>query len=113
MISCLTWRNNQKEEPKKMLSFELSAIDIILTLAVFVLLILYMKKVQEKSPENSSFLRLNAQIKEQGTPFLKLQSDYKECPLGLGNIKGLDEKDSVSERCLSCSKVMSCYGEPD
>ena len=96
-----------------MLSFELSAIDIILTLAVIVLSILYMKKVQEKFHGNSSFLRLDSQIKEQGTPILKLRSDYKECPLGLGNIKGFDEKDSVSERCLGCSEVMSCYGEPD
>ena len=37
------------------------------------------------------------------------QFEYTKCPRGFGNIKRIDEDDSISERCLGCYMIMECY----
>ena len=94
-----------------MISFEVSAIDIILIIAVFVLLILYMTKLSEKSPEKISFLPQVTKVAQQERLVSRPQTDCFECPRGFGNIRNLSEDNSVSERCLGCYKIMECYSE--
>ena len=84
-----------------MLSFELSAIDIILAMAVIVLLILYITKMPTRSHEEKPV--------RQPIP----QRDYTECPRGYGNIRTLGEDNSVSEKCLGCYRIMECYSESE
>ena len=92
-----------------MISFELSAIDIILVIAVIVLLILYLTKFSVKTLELKSFRKTMAKAAEREMPSLMPQSDYTECPRGFGNIKKLSEDNSVSERCLICYRIRECY----
>jgi hypothetical protein len=94
-----------------MLSFELTAIDLILVIAVIVLLILYMTKLAN-SPEqflNRSRRKYASRERvESGS-----QGSYGECPRGFGNIKKIGNDGSVSERCLGCYRIMECYGESE
>lgn len=110
-----------------MLSFEISAIDIVLAIGVMVLLLLYMNKFSVNFPEEKYFRKRAKKEKEQ-----KMQSSNIEmnqfpepsmrqiseptishfsCPRGYGNIKKLGEDNSVSERCLGCYRLMECYTE--
>ena len=99
-----------------MIEFELSAIDIILAIAVVVLLVLYLKNFSPPSLGNKA----NAQDtvpnienqKKEDIPKPK-KEDYAECPRGFGKIKNLSEDNSVSERCLGCYQIMECYTEAD
>ena len=104
-----------------MLSFELTAIDLILVIAVLVLLILYMTKMAN-SPEQvlrksiRSYAKQEKEVKSQekevkSTP--PMRYDYSECPRGFGNIKKLGSDGSVSDRCLGCYRIMECYGESE
>ena len=100
-----------------MIEFELSAIDIILAIAVVVLLVLYLKNFSPPSLGNK------LDHKEDMMPDIKKQKsenipkpkkeDYAECPRGFGKIKNLSEDNSVSERCLGCYQIMECYKETD
>jgi hypothetical protein len=124
------------ENRRKMLSFELSAIDLILVISVIVLFILYMTKLSAKKPEDEMFKELlekNAEKKYRDsgeTSFGNRISSYirgswrhsknkvsvnkyddTECPRGFGKIKKLNDNNSVSERCLSCYNFMDCYEE--
>ncbi len=94
-----------------MMSFELTAIDLILVIAVIVLLILYLTKFSVNTFDEKSFRQTIAKDAKQERFALRSQSDYTECPRGFGNIKKLGEDNSVSERCLGCYKIMECYSE--
>jgi len=76
-----------------MLSFNLSIIDVILAISVAVLTILYMKKIQERFPEELSYRSITKDIKKQ-----KLSSDslydYSE---GQYDSKSMDE---LNDDCL-------------
>ena len=94
-----------------MLSFELSAIDLILAIAVIVLLIL-----QLSNTSGNIFDKIFSKRKKQKQPdyegtALKPTSEYTECPRGFGNIKKLSANNQVSERCLGCYQIMDCYNE--
>jgi hypothetical protein len=93
-----------------MLSFELSAIDIILVVAVLVLFLLYWTKLST-IPEKNLFRGLTTQNMKQKKNTEKPQNGYAECPRGFGHIKRIDDDGSVSERCLGCYRIMECYGE--
>ena len=76
-----------------MLSFNLSFIDIILAISVAVLTILYMKKIQERFPEELSYRSITKNIKKQ-----KLSSDtLYDDQGGQYDIKDIDE---LNDDCL-------------
>ena len=95
-----------------MLSFELSAIDIILVLAVLVLLVLYWTKLS-KIPDEQFFRRSTAKVASPEILESRPQRDYIECPRGFGKIKMVSDDGSVSERCLGCYRIMECYSEQE
>ena len=95
-----------------MLSFELSAIDIILAISVVVLLILYMTKMPSRNHQEKPFRQppiVSAMHSRSGES--QTEHDLTECPRGFGNIRTLGEDNSVSERCLGCYRIMECYSE--
>lgn len=95
----------------KMFSFELSAIDIVLVIAVIILLILYVKKFSVGFPEEKDFRKKvskkSSQKLKQTSPDSKI--NYAKCPRGYGNIRKIGPDNSVSEKCLGCYKIMECY----
>jgi len=95
-----------------MLSFELTAIDLILVLAVMVLLMLYWTKLS-KIPEKQIVRRPTTKAASPERLATRPQSRYGECPRGFGYIKKIGDDGSVSERCLGCYRIMECYGESE
>ena len=95
-----------------MLSFELSAIDIILVIAVIVLIVLYWAKLS-KIPDEQFFRGSIAKDTSPEKSASDHQSGYAECPRGFGNIRKLDNDGSVSDRCLGCYRIMECYSEQE
>ena len=95
-----------------MLSFELSAIDIILVLAVLVLLVLYWTKLS-KIPDEQFFRGSMAKAVSPEKVISNPQSGYAECPRGFGYIRKIGNDGSVSERCLGCYRIMECYSESE
>jgi hypothetical protein len=104
-----------------MLSFELSAIDLILAIAVIILLILYVTKSSAKPPTGKKLLveeerhskkptiEDESPKKEIERPTVKPQSDSTKCPYGFGYLKKLDKDAAIPDECLSCSRIMECY----
>jgi len=95
-----------------MIPFELTAIDLILTIAVIVLIVLYWTKLS-KIPDEQIFRGLIARDTNPEKVISNPQSDYTECPRGFGDIRKIGDDGSVSERCLGCYRVMECYGESE
>ena len=100
-----------------MLSFELSAIDLILTISVVVLLILYFTKMSAKNHEEIPFKQstLSAALPESPPPAraAPMSNNNIVCPRGRGNIRKLGEDNYVSERCLGCYRLMECYSKSE
>ena len=105
-----------------MLSFEMSAIDLILAIAVIILLILYITKssvkppprekllVEEKKPSKKSATEATTPEEERKKLMsTQPQTDSTKCPYGFGYLKKLDKGASIPEKCLSCSRIMECY----
>lgn len=95
-----------------MLSFELTAIDIILVMAVLVLVVLYWTKLAN-IPDQQIFRGILTNNTRPEKFISYPQNDYTECPRGFGNIKKVNDNGSVSERCLGCYRIMDCYSESE
>ena len=95
-----------------MLSFELTAIDIILVMAVLVLFLLYWTKLS-KIPDERFFRGVLTKNASPEKVTSKPQSNYTKCPRGFGNIRRINDDGSVSERCLGCYRIMECYSESE
>lgn len=95
-----------------MLSFDLTAIDIILVIAVLVLFVLYWTKLS-KIPDEQFFRGILTKNTGQEKITSNPQNYYTECPRGFGNIKKINDDGSVSERCLGCYRIMGCYSESE
>jgi hypothetical protein len=120
-----------------MLSFEMSAIDLILAVAVIILLILYLTKSSAKPPveekmlvEKESSSRepvieaimqettiSEATMPEATVPEEEIESPVSTqpktgsvtCPYGFGYLRKLDKEASIPDGCLGCSRIMECY----
>jgi hypothetical protein len=99
------------KERTNMLSFEVTAIDIILVISVIVLLVLYWTKLSKiaEPPIKISKAKHTHTEKTATNP----QNGYAECPRGFGQIKKIDNDGTVSERCLGCYRIMDCYSESE
>ena len=107
-----------------MLSFELSAIDLILALAVIILLVLYITKSSAKPPTEEKILVEKESppekpAKEAAMPGeekkrlmssqLQPQTGSAPCPFGFGYLRRLDKEASIPDGCLGCSRIIECY----
>ena len=104
-----------------MLPFELSAIDLILVIAVIVLLILYVTKSSTEPPtEEKRFAEEKIPPKKPAVEAtdLKIEGERKllpharkdslKCPYGFGYLKKLDKAAPIPDECLGCSRIMEC-----
>jgi len=112
-----------------MLSFELSAIDLILAVAVIILLVLYLTKSSAKPPVEEKLLVENesspkepvteATMPEATVPEEEIEKPMPSqpqpktgsatCPFGFGYLRKLDKDASIPDGCLGCSRIMECY----
>jgi hypothetical protein len=104
-----------------MLSFEFSAIDLILAIAVIILLILYIESsvktsteqkllVEKKRPSEKPTVEDARPEKEDEKLTLEPQKYSTKCPYGFGYLKKLGKDASIPDKCLSCSRIMECFG---
>ena len=99
-----------------MLTFEITAIDLILVIAVIVLLLLYVTKLAN-SPEEIIKKSVEKNVRSKSSQMKysdrsnnsRLHDALNECPRGFGKIRGVGDDDSISERCFSCYKMSQCY----
>ena len=116
-----------------MLSFELSAMDLILAVAVIILLILYLTKSSAKPPVEEKLLVesdtssrepvmeatlretavAEAMIREEETERtvssqLRSQIGSATCSFGFGYLRKLDKQASIPDECLGCPRIMEC-----
>ena len=105
-----------------MLSFELSAIDIVLAIAIIILLLLHMKRTPAKyviEPELSRNKRKT--LEESRKNIVMPKTSRKEelsytgslessmdCPHHFGYLKTLPLGSSVPQECYNCSRMMQC-----
>ena len=107
-----------------MLSFELSAIDLILAIAVIILLILYITKLSTKpSVEEKLLVEKESSSREPTTEVTMPEVERKRpmssqpqpqtgsatCPFGFGYLRKLDKDASIPDGCLRCPRIMECY----
>ena len=92
-----------------MFTFEITAIDLILVLAVILLLVLYVTKLTN-SPEELLKESIKQSVKQQKVEVCH-DGSYDACPRGFGKIRQTGDLNSVSERCLSCYRFSDCYTE--
>ena len=99
-----------------MISFELSAIDVVLTLAVIILLILYLKKSPTESTAKTqpSFAKKVLE-KERSTTVVSGKQEEKtdvwKCPHSFGYLGNLPKDASIPSECLTCPRVMECHSK--
>ena len=93
-----------------MLSFELSAIDLILVIAVVILLILYMTRPSTKTALEEKLLPTNATLKaeKERLPEVPTSKNASKCALHFGYLKELGRDADIPDECLACSRVMEC-----
>jgi cytoskeletal protein RodZ len=104
---------------KLMLSFELSAIDIVLLVAVLILLSLYVTKksgTPTTEPRSQAAKTQKAQevpektSRTQGptTYTTQPQTGFQNCVHHFGYLKSRPRKKPVPDECFGCPKVLQC-----
>jgi hypothetical protein len=105
-----------------MLPFELSAIDLILVIAVVVLLILFLFKssvkpsLQKKVTEHverhrrQSMMTPVSDLEPEGRERISHQSQAasSECPYGFGYVRKRRRDGPIPDKCLGCSRLIEC-----
>ena len=104
-----------------MLSFELSAIDLILVIAVIILLILYITKLSTKFNDEQRLLVDKRDIPEKPAakvePFkargetrspIQFQKNFSKCPHYFGYLKRHAKNTSIPDECLNCPRIVEC-----
>ena len=94
-----------------MLPFELSAIDLILVIAVIIILILYITKISTKAALEEKLLvgsEGQKAEKERLSQPPALKTSYK-CPYDFGYLRKLGRDATIPDGCLGCPRIMDCY----
>ncbi len=101
-----------------MLSFDVSAIDIVLLIAVTVLLLLFIQKKGQTSPTSQLPVQVHDEFPEKTEaksektkkkPSANLPyKGFRECVHSFGYLKDLPKNTPVPDECFGCPQVMSC-----
>ena len=104
-----------------MLSFDLSAIDIVLLVAVLILFLLYTSRKPGESRTESGFepnldkkrkipliKKENSQAKKPKTSPTQPNAESQNCAHEFGYLKDLPRNTPVPDECFGCPKVMQC-----
>jgi hypothetical protein len=89
-------------------------------IAVIVILILYITKLsakpsteekisvgEETPPKKLAATDASPEVEE------KKQTDSLKCSYGFGYLKKLDRNATIPDKCLSCPKIMECFGSTE
>ena len=102
-----------------MLSFDVSAIDIVLAVAVIILLCLYVAKkphtptsevksqVEETQPFRENQKAASKTLKSKSYA-AKSQTGLQKCVHSFGYLRSLPKNTSVPDECFGCPKIMQC-----
>jgi hypothetical protein len=100
-----------------MLSFDVSAIDVVLVVAVLILLSLYVtRKTGTPKTEPKQQIEMKHKVQENPQTTTKivksktpqLQAGFQSCVHHFGYLKGLEKNKAVPDECFGCPKVMQC-----
>jgi len=102
-----------------MLSFEISAIDIVLVVAVMALLLLYIAQRKGQTPTQPQF-----PVNDRETAFEKTEATdkalaqqpsavepslgFQKCIHNFGYLKNQPKGTSIPDECFGCPKVLRC-----
>jgi len=109
-------------EKSFMVSFEFSAIDIVLMMAIIVLLILYLTKAstkphaelehstkKEKTPEKPTVSLESQKSSEEALPTTSVETgNSAKCTHQFGYLKKLPKDASIPDECFTCPKYIRC-----
>ena len=105
-----------------MLSFEISAVDLVLFVAVIIVLLLYLKlsnnldwlnqmkrsqsfkTVDEKTEEKD-------EVKDEKKIGMTISQISGKCPYNFGYLRKLSDDVSIPTGCLECSRLLECRYE--
>ncbi len=110
-----------------MLPFELSAIDLILVIAVVVLVVLFVARSSVKTPVEEGAVSRVAKARPRSTvaAVADVEEDSRErfppqpqrassqCTYGFGYLRKRPRDAPVPDGCLSCSRMIECSGSRD
>ena len=102
-----------------MLSFEISAIDIVLLIAVIVLLVLFItQKTGQVATKSRLHMKDQEKLSEKPKKMLEAAKEklfttqpskgFKECVHDFGYLRNLPQNTPVPDECFGCPKVMRC-----
>lgn len=99
-----------------MLSFEVSAIDIVLVISAIIILLLYLMK--QTQPSTGSESDVKEKKTEARAKFRNLfghkrvetssQAGSFRCPYSFGYLKKIPKDGSIPEECYTCPQMMQC-----
>lgn len=101
---------------RPMLSFDLSAMDIVLAIAAVTILLLYVTKLAQSTPRSEPvakekkagvYARLLGFFKSRKTVTIP-QAGSSECPHYFGYLKSVPKDGSIPEKCYTCPRMMQC-----
>jgi len=107
-----------------MLSFELSAIDVVLVVAVLILFSLYVgrkpgaSKTEPKSNvENAQKLqekpKMTAKTQKSKAQAAQPPASFQKCAHHFGYLRNLPRNTPVPDECFGCPRVMRCLFESE
>ncbi len=96
-----------------MLSFELSAIDIVLTVAVIILFVLNLPRSSKGSKDRTRPSLDRNNLRKDGAQVARTleqseKADASKCLHSFGYLGNLPTDASVPNECLACPRVMEC-----
>lgn len=105
-----------------MLSFEISAVDLVLFVAVIILFLLYLKFSTNFDWLNQKRLFTRLENVDERTEERHEIEDEREvakasplisemCPYNFGYLKKLSGAASIPKKCLECSRILECRYE--
>jgi hypothetical protein len=99
-----------------MISFDLSAIDIVLTVAIIILFVLYFARSSSEitiKPDTSLPKKIThqRQVKSMEEPQLRTTETARTCPYAFGYLANLPKNATIPDTCLSCPRMLGCSSE--
>jgi hypothetical protein len=99
-----------------MISFDLSAIDIVLTVAIIILFVLYFARSSPETaikPDTSLPKKIPHQhpVKSIDEPQPMTTGTARTCPYSFGYLANLPKNAAIPDSCLSCPRMLECSSE--
>jgi len=99
-----------------MISFDLSAIDIVLTVAIIILFVLYFARSSTETtikPDTSLPKKITPQhqAKSIEEPQPMTTETARTCPYSFGYLANLPKNAAIPDTCLSCPRMLGCSSE--